>query len=128
MIRSCHDVILYSFSLPYLVAQLVHSEKSLARSMLFYSRNCQKQSWAQFVLYINSDCMYFWLQLWHKNHCKNTGYYSIFQLSLLLLLITTNITVIILFLFWVYVVELFSIIWTCSCMVISEFSTAHKVK
>ncbi len=27
-----------------------------------------------------------WLQLWLKNHCKNTGYYSIFQLALLLLL------------------------------------------
>ncbi len=27
-----------------------------------------------------------WLQLWLKNCCKNTGYYFIFQLSLLLLL------------------------------------------
>ncbi len=27
-----------------------------------------------------------WLQVWLKNCCKNTGYYSIFQLSLLLLL------------------------------------------
>ncbi len=27
-----------------------------------------------------------WLQLWLKNSCKNTGYYSIFQLLLLLLL------------------------------------------
>ncbi len=26
------------------------------------------------------------MQLWLKNLCKNTGYYSIFQLSLLLLL------------------------------------------
>ncbi len=32
-----------------------HSEKNLARSMLFYSRNYQQQYWAQFVLYINSD-------------------------------------------------------------------------
>ncbi len=59
-----------------------HSEKSLAKSMLFYSRNCQQQNWAQFVLYINSDCML--LQLWHKNRCKTTGYYFILQLSLLL--------------------------------------------
>ncbi len=67
----------------------LHSEKGLARSMLFYSRNCQQQNWALFILKINSDCMYignFWLQLWPNNHCKNTGYYSIFQLSLLLLL------------------------------------------
>ncbi len=27
-----------------------------------------------------------WLQLWLKNRCKNTGYYSTFHLSLLLLL------------------------------------------
>ncbi len=27
-----------------------------------------------------------WLKLWLNNCCKNTGYYSIFQLSLLLLL------------------------------------------
>ncbi len=67
----------------------LHSEKSLARSMLFYSRNCRQQNWTQFVLYINSDCVYIgdlWLQLWLKNCCKNTGYCSIFQLSLLLLL------------------------------------------
>ncbi len=67
----------------------MHSEKSLARSMLFYNRNCRQQNWVQFVLYINSDCMYIgdlWLQLWLKNCCKNTGYYSIFKLSLLLLL------------------------------------------
>ncbi len=57
--------------------------------MLFYSRNCPQQNWAQFVLSINSDCMYiayFWLQLWPQNSCKNIGYYSIFQLSLLQLL------------------------------------------
>ncbi len=67
----------------------VHSEKSLARSMLLYSRNCQQQNWVQFVLNINSDCMYIgelWLQLWLKNLCKNTRYYSIIQLSLLQLL------------------------------------------
>ncbi len=29
---------------------------------------------------------YLWLQLWLKNHCKITRYYSIFQLSLSLLL------------------------------------------
>ncbi len=28
----------------------VHSEKSLARSMLFYSRNYEQQNWVQFVL------------------------------------------------------------------------------
>ncbi len=69
--------------------KLLHSEKSLIRSMLFYSRKCRQQNWAQFVLYINSDCMYIsylWLQLWLNNHCKNTGYYFIFQLSFLLLL------------------------------------------
>ncbi len=27
-----------------------------------------------------------WMQLWLKNHCKNTEYYSIFQLLLLLFL------------------------------------------
>ncbi len=69
-----------------------HSEKSLARSMLFYSRNYQHQNWAQIVLYINSECISVWpicdryLQLWHKNHCTNTGYYSIFQLLLFVLL------------------------------------------
>ncbi len=69
--------------------RLLHLEKSLARSMLFYSRNCWQQTWVHFVLYINSDCMYIgdlWLQLWLKNHCENTGYYFIFQLALLLLL------------------------------------------
>ncbi len=43
-----------------------HSEKSLDRSMLFYSRNWWQQNWAQLVLYINSDCVYIgdiWLQL-----------------------------------------------------------------
>ncbi len=68
---------------------LMDSEKSLARSMLFYSRNCSQPNLMQFLLYINSDCMYIgdlWLQLWLKNHCKNTGYCSIFHLSLLLLL------------------------------------------
>ncbi len=29
---------------------------------------------------------YFWLQLWLQNHCKNTAFYFMFQLSLLLLL------------------------------------------
>ncbi len=33
-------------------------------------------------LYVLLSC---WWQLWLKNHCKNTRYYSIFQLSLLLL-------------------------------------------
>ncbi len=69
--------------------RFVHSEKSLVRSMLFYSRNCWQQNWVQFVLYINSDCMYIgdlWLQLWLKTYCKNIGSYSIFQLMLLLLL------------------------------------------
>ncbi len=33
----------------------VHSEKSLTRSMLFYSKTCHHQNWVQFVLYINSD-------------------------------------------------------------------------
>ncbi len=67
----------------------IHSEKSLARSMLFYSRNSEQQNWVQFVLYINNDCMYIadlWLQLWLKNHCKNIAYYSIIQLTILLLL------------------------------------------
>ncbi len=48
------------------ILYVIHSEKSLARWMLFYSRNCQQQNWAQFVLYVNSDCMHigdFWLQL-----------------------------------------------------------------
>ncbi len=58
-----------------------HSEKSLDRSILFDSRKCRQQNWVQFVLYINID----W-QLWLKNHCKNTGYYSISQLTILLLL------------------------------------------
>ncbi len=35
------------------------------------------------LLYVLLSC---WLQLWLKNHCKNIRYYSIFQLSLLLLL------------------------------------------
>ncbi len=62
----------------------MHSEKSQARSMLFYSRNCWQQNWVRFVLYIKSDCVYLWLQLWLKNRCKNTDYYYIFQKSLLL--------------------------------------------
>ncbi len=37
------------------------------------------------VLYINTD-WHIWLQLWLQNHCKNTGFYSVFQLSFLLLL------------------------------------------
>ncbi len=80
-------------SLSHLAPEILHSEKSLARSMLFYSRNCRQQNWAQFVLYVNSDCMYIgdlWLQLWLKNHCKNTGYYSIFQLLHLMLLNNVN--------------------------------------
>ncbi len=32
-----------------------HSKKSLARSMLLYSRNCWQQTCEQSVLYINSD-------------------------------------------------------------------------
>ncbi len=65
-----------------------HSEKSLARSMLFYSRNVRKQNSVQFVLCINNDCMHIdnCLHLWLKNCCKNTEYYSIFHISLLLLL------------------------------------------
>ncbi len=38
------------------------------------------------TVYKQSVIGYLWLQLWLKNHCKNTGYYSIFQLLLLLLL------------------------------------------
>ncbi len=51
----------------------VHLEKSLTRSMLCYSRICWQQIWAQFVLYLNSECTYMgelWLQLWFKKHCK----------------------------------------------------------
>ncbi len=67
---------------------LVIYTESIVRSMLFYSLNCRQQNWAQFLLYINRDCIYIsdnWLQLWPKNRgCKNTVYYSIFQLLLLL--------------------------------------------
>ncbi len=69
--------------------QCPHLDKSLARPMLFYSRNCWQQNWVQFVLYIKQWLYIFgnlWLKLWLNNCCKNTGYYSIFQLSFLLLL------------------------------------------
>ncbi len=33
----------------------IHSEKSLARSMSFYSRNCWQLNLVQLVLFINSD-------------------------------------------------------------------------
>ncbi len=57
--------------------------------MLFYSRDSWQRNLAQFVMFLNSDCMCtgdLLLQLWLKNCCKNTGYYSIFLLSLLFLL------------------------------------------
>ncbi len=78
--------ILYQYWLYSQIASL-YSEKSRARSILVYNRNCRHQNWVQFALYINSD----WrslvvLQLWIKNRCNNTGYYSIFQPSLSLLL------------------------------------------
>ncbi len=58
-------------------------------NVILQHQYCWQQYWAQFVLYINSYCMHIVnvsLKVWLKNHCKNTGYYSIFQLSLLLLL------------------------------------------
>ncbi len=64
----------YRSSLGSIITYNIHSEDSLARSMLFYSRNTQQQNWVQFVLYINSDCIYIgdrWLQLWLQNCYKN---------------------------------------------------------
>ncbi len=41
--------------------------------MLFYSRSCWQQNWAQFVLYINSDCMYNGRQPSYRDNCNCTA-------------------------------------------------------
>ncbi len=78
------------FAISFIILYSIHSEKSQANQCYFTADvHFQQQNWAQFVMYINSDCKYIgdlWLQLWLTNHCKNTGYYSIFPLLLLMLL------------------------------------------
>ncbi len=60
---------IHQFVHSYYCKVYIHSEKSFARLILFYSRNFWQQNWEQFVIYINSYCIYIGdlcLQLWLK--------------------------------------------------------------
>ncbi len=62
--------------------------------MLFYSRNSWQQNWTQFIM---------WLYVhWLKNHCKTQDTIPYFSYCSHSFKITTNITVLILFLLWVW--------------------------